>query len=100
MAKIYLVCYQGSNQAKAAFTFPELAKEYAEQQSVEKFRDQLHSLNQILEINPFDNHKRFERLGLPKHSLFSEYSDEEILKIAREFGVTNLLYVYEVELIA
>jgi len=81
VAEVYIVV-DWFGVMDAAFTFPELAEEYAKEKSVAKFRQNLGSINQLDQGPPYGAcYDKLKKNDIPIYTLFSEYSDEEIYKI-------------------
>ena len=98
MATLYLVM-EHSRKPVAVFSFTELARDYADQCDLKRFRRGYSSTNQ-LDTEPYGTYRdKLRKLKLPHHTMFSDYSEEELLIIIQHF-VGRAFLVHEVDWLA
>ena len=100
MAYVYVVA-DWFGAIKAAFTFPELASEYAEELTLIDFRKKYFSTKDLDDGKPHETYsEKFKRFGIPLYDFISDYSDQELFVIALAFRPLDVYQVKEVRLIA
>lgn len=100
MAYIYVVAdWFGAIQA--AFTFPELASEYAEELTLIDIKRK-YTLTRDLDVGlPHETYmEKLTRHGFPVYDYISDYSDQDLITIALLFRPLDVYLVKEVRLIA